>query len=641
MNDYEIKDIEGKTHIAFEKTKADEKGEIGDKPEDFEIIKNLGKGTFGNVFKVISKINKKVYAMKIIDLKRLKEKGKDASRLASNESKYLTMLSHPHIIKYYTNFTVKGKLYLIIENAENGDMKNFIDAHKKTGRPIPEDELWSIFLQCMQGLTYIHKMGVIHRDIKPGNILMDNNMTIKLGDFGTCAVKRSGEDKDENTQYKNARYGLLNDEEMQYHGTIIGSRGYMAKEMEQNRTYREYDQKIDVYSMGVSFYEMCFLKNPKESLSYDNMNYSKEMLEIINEMMEEDKDKRKPSEYFLEKIQQEFSKKYNRNTSIDAIVRCLHSFDEITSYYLNLNLNFTEEQIESKPITWAYILCLQNITGENSNIDVYFNSIKNFREILCIENTKFNKTKEINPKLVLGFLITRLHKEMKINYSLNNKLNNYFIKSGEEESMTSKVEMLLNFEYKFFSQLNSFISQKMMGLMKKTDICYECQMKTYSFIGYFFVTLDLEKIAKFMDPDIENYFDYQNKKYINERKYCSKCLRQTKHKEYKQFFTVPNYLIAIIDRGINNHYRISIKLKQKLDLFKLTEIQGKKYKLVGFICRNYENERYVSFTEVKNKKMWIRCEGTRIKEYNPKVHSDIFDDIKGELMMAFYEVTNS
>ena len=637
MNDYEIKDIEGKTHIAFEKTKADENGQIGDKPEDFEIVKKLGEGSFGKVFKVISKLNKKVYAMKIINLRELKSRNKDSYRLALNESQYLTILTHPHILKYYTKFTVKDNLYLIVENAENGDMQSFIESHRETGIHIPEDELWSIFLQCMQGLAYVHDKGVIHRDIKPGNILMDNNMTIKLGDFGTCAIKVNRTNDNENTQYKNARYRqIINDEDMCCHGTMIGNVQYMAKEMMDKDT--EYDQKIDVYSMGVTFYEMCFLKNPKESLSYDNMNYSKELLDIINEMMEEDKDKRKSSTYFLDKIQQEFSKKYNRNTSIDAIVRCLHSFDEITSYYLNLN--FYEAHKETKPITYAYIKCLQNITGENSNIDVYFYWIKYFREILRIKNTKFNKTKEINPKLVLAFLIRQLHDEMKMNYSLNNKLNNYFIKSGEEESMTSKIEMLLNFENKFFSQLNSFISQKMMGLMKKTDICNNCQMKTYSFIGYFFVTLDLEKIVKYMEPDIENYFVYQKKRYINEIKYCSKCLNITKHKEYKQYFTVPNYLIAIIDRGINNHFRVAVKLKQKIDLSNLIEMQGKRYKLVGFISRNYENERYVSFTEVKNKKKWIRCEGTRIKEYNPKVHSDIFDDIKGELMMAFYEVTN-
>ena len=632
----EVTDINLHTYLAFEDIKEDKKENIGGKLDDFEIIKLMGEGQFGKVFKVISKLNNKVYAMKIINLSELESDGEDALRLALNESKYLTLLSHPHIMKYYTNFKEENNLYLIIENAENGDLHDFIESHRETGIHIPEDELWSIFLQCMQGLTYVHEMGVIHRDIKPGNILMDNNMTVKLGDFGTCAVKKNNENTNEKITYLNASYKkLLNEEDMQCHGTYISSEGYTAKEMMDEEA--EYDQKIDVYSMGVTFYVMCYFYKPdeldeeEEENLKSKVNYSKEMLDIINEMLEEDKDKRKPSKYFLEKIQQEFSKRYDKNTSIDAIVRCLYSFENITQYYTNLN----PEQIKNKPITEAYIQCLKNFTAKNPKL--YFNSIKYFREILCTENTKFDKTKEINPKLVLDFLITRLHKEMEINSPQNNQVNNYYMTSRIEYAKTSKVEMLLNFENKFFSQLNSFISQKMMGLMKKVDICNECQMITYSFNGYFFVTLFPEKISKLMNPDIENYITYQNDNYINEEKYCSRCIKQTQHKEYKQFYTAPDYFIAIINRGKNDSSRQSVKLKQQIDLTSLIETQGKRYRLVGFINKNYESEKYISFIEFKALNCWFKCEGNQINENRPEENKDMFNDVKGELVMAFYE----
>ena len=625
----EVTDINSHTYLSFENIKDDEKETIGGKLDDFEIIKLMGAGQFGKVFKVISKLNKKVYAMKMIDMKELQSMGDVAVRLATNESKFLTVLSHPHIMKYYTNFTENDKLYLIIENAENGDMQSFMNANKKMGRHIPEDELWSIFLQCMQGLDYIHDMGVIHRDIKPANILMDNNMTIKIGDFGTCAVKKNKGNENSNIKYLDAGYrNILDEKGMQSHNTVVYTPGYAAKEMMQRR---EYDQKIDVYSMGVTFYVMCYYVSPNRGIKEKDLGYSKEMLELIKEMMEEDKDKRKPSKYFLEKIQQEFSKRYYRNTSIDAIVRCLYSFGNMTNYYKNLN----ELEYKYKPITKAYIQCLKNFTSQN--IDLYFNSIKYFREILCTENTKFDKTNEINPKLVLAFLIRQLHKEMNVNIALNNKPNNYYMTSGIEKSVTSKVEMLLNFENKFFTQLNSFISQKMVGLIKNAYICSQCQIKTFSFSGYFFITLDLEDLSQYILPDIENYFNYKKTSNKQVEKYCPKCLIKTEHDEYNQYYTCPDYLIVIINRGDNDACRMAVKLKEKIDLAGLVEMQGKKYKLVGFINKNYEKETYASFFEYKSYKKWYKCEANKIYDFNQVDSTNIFNDVKGKIMMAFYE----
>ena len=71
--------------------------------------------------------------------------------------------------------------------------------------------------------------------------------------------------------------------------------------------------------------------------------------------------------------------------------------------------------------------------------------------------------------------------------------NNYYMKSGLEDALTNKLEMKLNFENKLFSQLNS-LSKKLVGILQKSFICNSCKIKTYSFGGYFYITLDLEKI---------------------------------------------------------------------------------------------------------------------------------------------------
>ena len=197
-----IKDSEGKEYLVFDSGELYDDSQMGNKSDDFEILKKLGEGAFGKVFKVRSKINNKIYAMKRLNIKAIREDNEKAYQLTINETSFLEGLNHPHIIKYYKNFTEGDILYIIIEFIANGDMNGFIEAHKKFKKNIEEEQLWNLFLQCMEALSYVHSMGVIHRDIKPANLLMDNNMSIKLGDFGVSALQN----KDSNNQYLNANY---------------------------------------------------------------------------------------------------------------------------------------------------------------------------------------------------------------------------------------------------------------------------------------------------------------------------------------------------------------------------------------------------------------------------------------------------
>ena len=642
MNEFnEIKDIEGNAHFVIKKNNYKEKENkenIGKNLDDFEFLQILGEGAFGEAYKVKSKLNNKIYALKKVNLKKF-EKPR-LRKYAERETKLLSLISHPRIINYYDNFPSEDKeyLYIIMENAENGDLNSLITGCKKRNEYISEEELWIIFLQCMQGLAYIHKIDVIHRDIKPENIFIDNNMNIKIGDFGFAGVKRN--ETDENKKYTNVIY--VNEDEfdlsdLECTGTTVGTEGYMAKEVEN----KEYDQKIDVYSMGVTFYKLCFHRKPPEDEQYIKSDkYSKEMTDIIFEMKEPDKEKRQTSEYFLKKIEQAFSKKYNRITSINALMSCLHSFEDITDFYIYLK----PSDYENKAITTGLVKSL--IEFSKGDMKLIPDTIKNFREIICGQNSRFDKSQEIKPELILPFIIEQINNEadkknnliLNVNNNNNDIQTNHLIKTGEEFDETNETEMKINFLNKCFTQLNSYLSKKTMGLIKIIYKCEKCKMETYSFCAYFFININLENIKNKNNPNIEDYINYNNNITNETKKYCPKCLSQTIHKKSEKYDAFPYYLIIMIQRG-NNPDEIHLKLSKELDLNKLIGINGKKYNLVGFIDRDNKSGDYVSFIKFKypKSKKWMKIEKEEIKRWKPNEHKDMFSDPKGELIMAFYE----
>ena len=619
-----INDSEGKEYLVFDRAELYDDSQIGDKLEDFEILKRLGKGAFGQVYKVKSKINNKVYAMKIINIIKLKENNEKAYQLTLNETAFLESLSHPHIIKYYKNFSQGDNLYIIIEFVENGDLDCFMKAHKIFNKHIQEEEIWNLLLQCMDALQYVHSRGVIHRDIKPENLLMDNNMIVKLGDFGVSTIKK------DDSQYTNAEYVIKNDENMQYHGTVVGSKAYMASEVTSN----DYDQKADVYSMGVSFFEICYFYNPLIRKNKDGIKglYSDELYNLIIQMMEEDKDKRENSLYFLKKIKEEYSKKYMKNTSIDSVIRCLYSLDSLNTNFHKLLPN----NIENKPITKAYIECLNYISKNGLKSEII--PIKSIRQILGSENSKLKGAKEVDPRYVFAFLIKELHKELNKPQEKKSDKNIFLINSGDD-SKIDKEEVMITFVNNVTNKMDSFISNNFKGLRTLTKFCRACDLRTFSFTNFFFITINLEimvkKIKTFKELDIKRAINFLNQEKKRETIYCNKCLKETKHFFYKEFYSLPNLLVFSIQRGVTNEFKHKVIISEALNLkgnvkFKYSKT---KFHLVGFLGRNDNNGNESFFSVAKSQNSWILCEGSNISE----IKSPLDYNSKGDIIMLFYQ----
>ena len=618
------------------------------KLENFEILMSLGKGSFGSVFKVRSKLNNKIYVMKVIDLNLIQEKDPSGNSLRRtlNESNFLLSLSFPHIIKYYQNFQENGFLYIILEYVPNGDLQKLIKMKSILKEKFEEEEIWNIFLQCIFALNYIHQKGIIHRDIKPLNIFIDNDLKIKFGDFG-CAALDPNKVIDNKITYINKSF-LLDDEntdKIMCHFSMVGTDAYMPKEV---REKNKYDQKVDVYSLGNTFYEIVYQHSPlfnipeDEKVSYPNL---KEILNIINEMRADDNNKRKTSEEIYKLIEKEYLN-ICRNFSIHSILMCLSAFDDLNKKLINERQNYINKNNKNnKNIIKSYTDFMIFLYNKNSNLndETIKNKVNDFRKILGLENLKLEGTKEIKLSFLFSFIILKLHEETKIQINDINRdyeTGPFLINSITEEEKNNENDAKKKFD-NLFMKFDSLIIQNFRGLIKCTNICNKCNNKTYTFNSYFLVNFNLNKIIEKQNIININIQDLLTIKdiYIN-KMYCNNCIEKTEHNCEKEYYSFPTLLVINFDRGNKSINKMEINVKEYLEI-RVLENQ-KKYRLVGLIkiIKENEKDRYISnFYNYKEKRWFTSERNKKINPIHPPFNNEEkknYGSIDGDIVMLYY-----
>ena len=414
--------------------------------EKYELIEIIGQGMYGKVYKSLNKYENKYYAIKTLNFQNISQK----ERLnIETEINLLQELKHPNIVLYKESFIDKNQnLNIVTTFCEGGDLYQKIFKSQKNY--FQEKEIINALIQLLLGLSYIHDKKIVHRDIKTKNIFIQNEHTLRIGDFGIAKIFNS------NNNNKNTNLNKM-----------VGTPLYMAPEcFKQNK---KYSYKSDIWSLGCCIYEMCNLKHAFEGQFFPavsikisegkrlplNKIYSKELRNVIDSMLNLNPRNRPTIASLIEKT---FLKKY------------------VAEYINDFISNFrryegNEEQIDIlKEQAEKFQIFDVKLNLDNLNLNGYYiidnNNLYNNADINNNEINENNLINEENKKVEIKSKQNKNNFYKRIDFKDNKYLNLVNDKYIENKKYKKVLNISPEQKYKN-SEINNYISNNNKILAKQ------------------------------------------------------------------------------------------------------------------------------------------------------------------------------
>jgi eukaryotic-like serine/threonine-protein kinase len=200
----------------------------------YELEELAGTGGMSSVYRAHDRLLDRKVALKILH-QQYTEDAEYVERFR-HEARAVAALSHPNIVTVIDRGEQDGRQFIVFEYIEGENLKRLIERRG----PAPVEQALELAMQVAQGLSFAHQQGLIHRDVKPQNILLNGDGQAKVTDFG---IARSLDVKHGMTQT----------------GTVLGTSDYIAPEQAQGHRV---DEHTDVYSLGIVLYELLTSEVP-------------------------------------------------------------------------------------------------------------------------------------------------------------------------------------------------------------------------------------------------------------------------------------------------------------------------------------------------------------------------------------------